>query len=149
MMVPFAGVMVAATLVSLFISFTLTPILSCLLLKRSAEEPVSDKKTLLQKMFIPWDIGYDWICSKFNRSIEWVARYPKTLLLVVIAASAAVCIFIVPKVGLSFLPFCDQGEIRIKFEFPTNYNLETTERLIMEAADHIKKYDFVKGMNIK
>ena len=149
LMVPFAGVMVAATLVSLFISFTLTPILSCLLLKRGAEAEKSNKKSFLQKMFIPWDKGYDAICRGFNRTIEWTARYPKTLLLLVIAASVAVCLFVVPKVGLSFLPFCDQGEIRIKFEFPTSYNLETTEKLIMEAADHIKKYDFVKGMNIQ
>ncbi len=151
MMVPFAGVMVAATLVSLFISFTLTPILSCLLLKRSEKtsDTAETKKSLLQKMFIPWDIGYDWICRGFNRTIEWVARYPKTLLAIVIAASAAVYFFIIPQVGLSFLPFCDQGEIRIKFEFPTNYNLATTERLVMEAADHIKKHDFVRGMNIQ
>ena len=50
--------------------------------------------------------------------------------------------------GLSFLPFCDQGEIRIKFEFPTNYNLDTTDRLIREAADHLKKFDFIRGMSI-
>ena len=151
LMVPFAGVMVAATLVSLFISFTLTPILSCVLLKRSAETAgeTAGRKTLLQKMFIPWDAGYDRLCRGFNRTIEWTARFPKTLLLCVIAASAAVYFFIIPQVGLSFLPFCDQGEIRIKFEFPTNYNLETTERLVMEAADHIKKYDFVRGMNIQ
>ena len=151
MMVPFAGVMVAATLVSLFISFTLTPILSCLMLKRSEKtsDTAENKQSWLQKMFIPWDIGYDWICRGFNRTIEWVARYPKTLLAIVIAASAAVYFFIIPQVGMSFLPFCDQGEIRIKFEFPTNYNLATTERLVMEAADHIGKYDFVKGMNIQ
>lgn len=149
MMVPFAGVMVAATLVSLFISFTLTPILSCVLLKRSGDDAGEAKQTWLQKMFIPWDRGYDWLCRGFNRTIEWTARYPKTLLLCVLAASIAVAVFIIPQVGLSFLPFCDQGEIRIKFEFPTNYNLATTERLVMEAADHIKKYDFVKGMNIQ
>ncbi|MBQ9088030.1 MAG: efflux RND transporter permease subunit [Lentisphaeria bacterium] len=148
MMVPFAGVMVAATLVSLFVSFTLTPILSCLLLKKGNVDN-RDKKSLIQTMFIPWDKGYDWLCRVFNRSIEWTARYPKTLLTIVIALSAAIYFFIVPQVGLSFLPFCDQGEIRIKFEFPTYYNLDTTERLIMEAADHIKKYDFVKGMNIQ
>jgi hypothetical protein len=48
--------------------------------------------------------------------------------------SLAIYFFIIPKVGLSFLPFCDQGEVRIKFEFPTSYNLETTEKLLKEAA---------------
>lgn len=144
MMVPFAGVMVGATLVSLFISFTLTPILACVLLKRKRKSQ-EEKLTFLQKVFIPWDRGYDWLCRLFNRSIEWTARYPKTLMLVVLGLAAAVWFLIVPQVGLSFLPFCDQGEIRIKFEFPTNYNLDTTNRLIQEAADHLKKYDFIRG----
>ena len=147
MMVPFAGVMVVATLVSLFISFTLTPILACVLLKRKRKSQ-EEKLTFLQKVFIPWDRGYDWLCRLFNRSIEWTARYPKTLMLVVLGLAAAVWFLIVPQVGLSFLPFCDQGEIRIKFEFPTNYNLDTTNRLIQEAADHLKKYDFIRGMSI-
>ena len=150
MMVPFAGVMVGATLVSLFISFTLTPILACVLLKqkkrRRGNEP--EKKSLLQRMFIPWDLGYDWLCRKFDRSIEWTARHPFLLMAVVVALALATVLFAVPKVGLSFLPFCDQGEIRIKFEFPTNYNLETTNKLILEAADHLKKFDFIRGMSV-
>lgn len=150
MMVPFAGVMVGATLVSLFISFTLTPILACVLLKQKkrnkANEP--EKKSLLQRMFIPWDLGYDWLCRRFDRSIEWTARHPILLMAVVVALALSTVLFIVPKVGLSFLPFCDQGEIRIKLEFPTNYNLETTDKLIREAADHLKKFDFIRGMSI-
>ena len=150
MMVPFAGVMVGATLVSLFISFTLTPILACVLLKQKkrnkANEP--EKKSLLQRMFIPWDLGYDWLCRRFDRSIEWTARHPILLMAVVVGLALSTVFFIVPKVGLSFLPFCDQGEIRVKFEFPTNYNLGTTDKLIREAADHLKKFDFIRGMSI-
>lgn len=148
MMVPFAGVMVAATLVSLFISFTLTPILSCVLLKQKKGGEAGQTTGFLAKLFTPWDRGYDWLCRKFDRSIEWTARHPKSLILAVLALSAAVFFWVVPQVGLSFLPFCDQGEIRVKFEFPTNYNLETTDRLIREAADHLKKFDFVRGMSI-
>ena len=149
MMVPFAGVMVGATLVSLFISFTLTPILACVLLKRKKKRGnAPEKRSWLQTMFLPWDMGYDWLCRKFDRSIEWTARHPKSLMLTVLALAAGVSFWIVPQVGLSFLPFCDQGEIRIKFEFPTNYNLDTTDRLIREAADHLKKFDFIRGMSI-
>ena len=149
MMVPFAGVMVAATLVSLFVSFTLTPILSCVLLKKQVlDSPQAVKKSLLQKMFIPWDKTYDFIAAKFNKSIEWTSRHPRIVVASVFAAAALVWAFIVPQVGLSFLPFCDQGEIRIKFEFPTYYNLETTEKLIQEAVDRIKKYDFITGTSV-
>lgn len=146
MMIPFAGVMVGATLVSLFISFTLTPILSCLMLKQSDKKEKKD--SLLNKFFRPWDIGYDWLSEKFNKSIEWTAKHAKLLLLCVVIGSAAICVFIIPQVGLSFLPFCDQGEIRIKFEFPSNYNLETTEKLIQEAVERLKKHDFIRGMSV-
>jgi HAE1 family hydrophobic/amphiphilic exporter-1 len=122
----------------------MTPILACLLLKRK-NKGTEHGKTFLQKLFIPWDVSYNWICGKFNKSIEWTAKYPKTLLLIVIAGSAAVYFFMVPNVGLSFLPFCDQGEIRIKFEFPTNYNLEVTEKLVTDAAKRLEKYDFIRG----
>ena len=56
--------------------------------------------------------------------------------------------FVIPQVGLSFLPYCDQGEIRIKFEFPTSYNLATTEKLIREAESRLKKFDFITGMSV-
>ena len=147
MMVPFAGVMVGATLVSLFVSFTLTPILSCVLMKKKTDDS-GKKKGLLNTFFRPWDAGYDFLCRKFNGSIEWTSRHAGILLLGVVILSAAILFLVVPKVGLSFLPFCDQGEIRIKFEFPTNYNLATTEKLVLEAADKLKKYDFIKGMGI-
>ena len=148
MMRPFAGVMVAATLVSLFISFTLTPILSCILLKNYKPQSENGKRTLLQKFFVPWDIGYDWLCRKFNRSIEWTSRHPRIIVASTFSAAALVWFFIVPQVGLSFLPFCDQGEIRIRFEFPTNYNLATTEKLLHEAEDHLKKFDFITGTTL-
>ena len=143
MMVPFAGVMVGATLVSLFISFTLTPILSCVMLKNSGGEK---KTTWLDRMFVPWDKGYDWLCARFNRSINWTANHAVAFLIFTVAIAAAIYFFIVPQVGLSFLPFCDQGEIRIRFEFPTNYNLDTTTAKLQEAAEHLKKFDFIKGM---
>ena len=146
MMVPFAGVMVAATLVSLFVSFTLTPILACVLLKCETEE--KKKLSLLDKFFIPWDMGYDWLCRIFAKSVNWTAKNPVKLLLIMVIAALAVWKFVVPQVGLSFLPYCDQGEIRIKFEFPTSYNLDTTEKLIREAADRLKKFDFIKGMTV-
>ncbi len=147
MMAPFAGVMVGATLVSLFISFTLTPILACIMLKRKKTE--QPKQTLLQKLFLPWDMGYDWLCRKFNRSIEWTSCHPKSLLAAIVIAAVAAWVWIVPSVGLSFLPFCDQASINIKFEFPTNYNLETTEKLIQEAAHKLEQLDFNRGMTVR
>ncbi|MBR4956999.1 MAG: efflux RND transporter permease subunit, partial [Lentisphaeria bacterium] len=78
-MAPFAGVMVAATLVSLFISFTLTPILSGLLLKKNGKK--KDRKTFLEKVFTPWDKGYDALSAAFARSVAWTEKHAKLVLL--------------------------------------------------------------------
>jgi len=150
MMVPFAGVMVGATLASLFVSFTLTPILSCVFLKRRRSDLGNDttgKKGFMTYFFRPWDASYDRLCRGFNRSIEWTAKHPKTLVLLILAAAVAAAFLAVPRVGLGFLPYCDRGDIRVKFEFPTNYNLETTNKLILEAADHLKKYKTSENPN--
>ena len=138
MMVPFAGVMVAATLVSLFVSFTLTPILACLLLKDETGEE-KKKLSLLDKLFIPWDKGYNWLCGIYRKSLLAAGRHPLVLITVIVLISVGIYYLIIPQVGLSFLPFCDQGEVRIKFEFPTSYNLETTEKLLKEAAGRLEK----------
>jgi len=154
MMVPFAGVMVGATLASLFISFTLTPILSCVFLKRrgKAKKGGNDAQKqggilarIKRIFFLPWDLGYDRLSRGFDRSIEWTARHPKTLVLATLLLAGIVAWLAVPRVGLGFLPYCDQGDIRIKFEFPTNYNLETTDKLVLEAVDHLKKYSVENG----
>ncbi|MBO5689385.1 MAG: efflux RND transporter permease subunit, partial [Lentisphaeria bacterium] len=82
-MAPFAGVMVAATLVSLFISFTLTPILSGVLLKKNGKK--KEGKTFLEKVFTPWDKGYDALTNAFARSVEWTEKHAKLVLLLTAA----------------------------------------------------------------
>ena len=151
MMVPFAGVMVGATLASLFVSFTLTPILSCVFLKQRREgaddADAKEKSGFMARFFRPWDLGYEWLCRRFNGSLEWTSKHPKTLVALILVAALAAAYLAVPRVGLGFLPYCDRGDIRVKFEFPTNYNLETTNRLILEAADHLKKYMISENPN--
>ena len=147
MMAPFAGTMVAATIVSLFISFTLTPILACVLLKgqKAGEEK---KVTFLDKLFRPWDICYDFIARIFVRTIQWTKKYCILVVILTAAICAAVYFFVIPNVGRSFIPSADQGEMTIRLEFPTNYNLEMTEKRIHGIAAKVKTIKDVKGMVI-
>ena len=144
MMAPFAGVMVAATLVSLFISFTLTPILSGVLLKNYQQSKT--KKTLLDKLFTPWNRGYDALTRAFARSVDWTSRHAKMVLLVTAFVCALIYFFVVPKVGMSFLPKADQGEIAVRIEYPTNYNLEATISRTQKAVERIRALPFVTGV---
>ncbi len=142
---PFAGVMVISTLVSLFVSFTLTPILASMLFS----EKTASAKT--QSFFFRlWDRGYDRLCGWFDSSILWTARRSGLVILITLAVSAAICILIVPKVGITFFPDNDRSQFSVKLEFPTDYNLKTTQKRSLEILSEIRKLPFVEntGMTV-
>ena len=143
MMAPFAGVMVVATLISLFISFTMTPILSMLLLRKQDKS-----KSVMEKIFTPWNFCYDALCRGFNRSMDFTRRFAWLVIAIIVGGCAFIYFVIVPQVGLSFLPNADQGQMTVRLEFPTYYNLETTTKRTLEAAAKIKALPFVKGVSI-
>ena len=133
MMAPFAGVMVAATIVSLFISFTLTPILSFMLLRNAKPGK------LMGNIFKPWDIAYDALTRGFSRSIAWTRHHALLVVIVAFAACGFLYFTVVPQVGMSSIPNADQGELTVRLEFPTYYNLKTTSERAMAAAARIKE----------
>ena len=143
MMAPFAGVMVVATIISLFISFTMTPILSMLLLRKQDKS-----KSVMEKIFTPWNFCYDALCRGFNRSMDFTRRFAWLVIAIIVGGCAFIYFVIVPQVGLSFLPNADQGQMTVRLEFPTYYNLETTTKRTLEAAAKIKALPFVKGVSI-
>ena len=147
MMAPFAGVMVVSTLISLFISFTLTPILACLLLgKRGGGQKTRNAAGRLSAGFAArWDAGYDWICRGFNRSAEWTERHARLVVLLTVLVCAPLAIWVIPQVGMSFIPDADQGEMTIRIEFPTNYNLERTQERVFRIAERLADMKEITG----
>ena len=145
-MAPFAGVMVAATLVSLFISFTLTPILSGLLLKKNGKK--KEGKTFLEKVFTPWDKGYDALTNAFARSVAWTEKHAKLVLLLTAILCGVIYFYVVPRVGMSFMPKADQGEISIRIEYPTNFNLDANIERTQKAVARIQQLPFVRGVSV-
>ena len=142
MMAPFAGVMVAATLVSLFISFTLTPILSCVLLKKQS------KSGLLSTIFKPWDIAYDALTRGFAKTISWTRRFSWVVVAAAVAMCSAVYFLVVPQVGMTSMPDADQGEMTVRLEFPTYYNLAATSERANAAAARVQSLPFVRRVAV-
>lgn len=138
-MAPFAGVMVIATLVSLFVSFTLTPILASILFTEKAQTPAPWNRAL----FRYWDIGYNWVNEKFNKSVEWTAKAPGTMIAIILGFCIFCIIFVLPQVGGSFFPDNDRSEFTIKLEFPTDYSLETTKKRTLDIVEKLRKMPFV------
>ncbi|MBN2398696.1 MAG: efflux RND transporter permease subunit [Deltaproteobacteria bacterium] len=126
----FALTMVILTVVSLFISFTLTPLLCSILLRRQN----ADSDTPLIRMERWWNRGFDRVIRGyravlcFNERHRWMA-----VLFIFVALLALVhALLLAPKLGSTTASEPDKGEVNMKIEFPTHYNLGQTVRRTKE-----------------
>ena len=134
---PFALTMVTATIVSLFISFTLTPMLCSIILSQQAG---GRPESLLMRMEAKWNgiftqlaSGYGWVLRFLTRK-RWAAA-------ALIGGVLLVFMFtlkLVPLIGFTFVNDIDKGEVFVKLEYPTRYGLKLTTARVHEAEVLLK-----------
>lgn len=133
-LIPFAVTMTIATLVSLFVSFTLTPILAAQLLRRETAE--AEQNNLFARI---WNRGYSAAAGWFGRSLDAVCRHGLLTVLAALALFLFALLYIAPRVGMTFVPEDDQAEFIIKLEYPTDYSLESTLRRTLQVEKRIRQ----------
>ena len=132
---PFAGVMVVATLASLFVSFTLTPILASLLYAKGERKPGK----IMQVIFAVWDTGYNAIEKLFIKSIELTRRCSWLVILLCVGISAALLLLALPHVSMSFFPSFDKGELSVTLEYPANTALSVARDRTLEIIKELQQ----------
>jgi HAE1 family hydrophobic/amphiphilic exporter-1 len=128
---PFGLTVVASVLVSLFISFTLDPMLSAYWGDPPGHHaaPKTGISRLLQR-FNEW---FDHQADRYGRVIAWALHHRKWMVVFAVA-SFAVAIALQAKFGgSSFLPATDGGTIAVEIRTPASSSLEYA-RLKVEAA---------------
>lgn len=141
---PLALTMVIMTVVSLFISFTLTPMLCSLLLK-----PKQDNSTsLLGKMERGWNNIFNRILNGYRKVLSFNEKNRLIAVFVLIAVIILFChsLFLAKKVGFSFFTDPDRGQILVKLEYPTRYNLNKTEERAHQVENKLKDLPELKHM---
>ncbi|MDD5596401.1 MAG: efflux RND transporter permease subunit [Victivallaceae bacterium] len=139
---PFAGVMVVATLASLFVSFTLTPILASIFFAKERKKP----NRVSEALFRLWDWGYSRLESAFLKSIDFTCRHSGAVILLVLAVSLLLSIISLPHISMSFIPINDKSEISITLEFPTNTALSASRKRSLEVIKEIDKLPEVESV---
>jgi HAE1 family hydrophobic/amphiphilic exporter-1 len=122
---PFGWTMAFAIVVSMVVSFTLTPMLSSRFLKVS--DAAGDTKTRESRFFRAIDRWY-------SASLNWSLAHPMTI----IGVSAIVILSTIPlnrAVGRTFVPEEDMGQITVHMDTPQGTSLEGT----VEAAGNVVK----------
>lgn len=122
-----------ATIFSLIMSFTLTPMLSSLIL------PKKVKTGRIKEFFNRLE---DRTTEVYVKSLglllknKWVSFLGFVLTL---AAFVIIVGFYGPKLGSEFIPAIDDGLIKIEVEYPEGYNLETTIQSLNEIDNRLKQ----------
>jgi len=119
-----------AVLVSLFISFTLDPMLSSIW-----HDPPGNRFAR-----VPWlgrfmdfvERGVDRIHVVYGRLLEWALGHRKTVLGIALATFAG-SFAIVPLVGTEFVPQVDQSFISLRLNTPVGSSLEYTDGKVREV----------------
>jgi len=135
---PFAGVMVIATVVSLFVSFTLTPLLSSILLKDT-----TGPRAWQKALFWLWDKVYDLVAAAYGRTLDGIRRFSGIVIILIFIGCFLIMRMVLPNVSMSFVPDNDKGEVSIALEFPANYSLEETRVLTAEILKDVQALPWV------
>ncbi len=137
---PFAMVITIATVVSLFVSFTLTPILSVFFLRRESRLNAG-----LARLLGPWQRAYAAIERAYDASLRRLAPVAGWSVLAMLALLVLGMRWAVPRVGVDFVTRSDRGELTVKLEYPGDFNLAETTRRAEAAAARLRADPLVRG----
>ncbi len=126
---------VFATIFSLIMSFTLTPMLASLILPEVMKkknklaswlEQMEEKQTNLYKNMLGWVLQ--------NKKISFITVLGTFVILLLVIMTFG------PKLGFEFMSPMDDGKIRVEVELPEGYNLDATANVLDEIEKRIQKH---------
>ncbi len=137
----FAVTIAAATVVSLFVSLTLSPAMAALLLKPHVyhDEDAPRKKGALNtaKYYVGWagrkfNEGFDWLSDRYGRLTARLVRMVMLMLIVYVGLLGLTAWRLIDTPS-GFIPDQDQGNLIGVVQLPPGSSLERTEA-VMERA---------------
>lgn len=117
-----------AIVMSLFVSFTLTPMLCSRFLKLESGHGAQSKS--------------GWVYRGMEAFYGWVLRWSMRHRWLTILLSVLVVISTVPiamNLGVNMIPRDDQSELQVSFITPEGYTLERTDAVVREIEDRLAK----------
>jgi HAE1 family hydrophobic/amphiphilic exporter-1 len=145
----FGVTIVAAVLISMFVSFTLDPMLSSVWHDPSALkhgpgfERVSLYDRTIGRVTGLFDRTTDMLIDWYQAILRWsLAHKPATL--VIALAIFASSVYMVRLVGTEFVPRADLSETNLIFYTPVGSSLEVTEGKARQVQDILREYSEVR-----
>lgn len=136
----FGLTVVFANLISVFIAFTLTPMLSGRWLRRK-----NNGGTRRGRFFARWDAAYDALVRRYQGWLAWCLRHRAvTLGLATLAFAASMALVASPLIGKEFFPVSDTGEFRVQIDMPQGSSLALADAAARKAEATLQQTPEVK-----
>ncbi|PRN77871.1 efflux RND transporter permease subunit [Acinetobacter baumannii] len=123
-----------AVLISMFISFTLDPMLSA-----HWKDPVKKKESRLQRFFNYISNLLDGLTHIYEKLLKLALRF-RFITVIIAIVSLVVALGLSKMIGTEFVPTPDKGEIRIQFETPVDSSLEYTQAKLHQVDQIIRQF---------
>jgi hydrophobic/amphiphilic exporter-1 (mainly G- bacteria), HAE1 family len=139
----FGITIVAATLFSLFVSFTVTPLLASRWLKEADdEESLAGRRGggPWQRFGAAWERGYGRLRDGYGRLIGAALRFRPLVILIGIGALALSLSFIpLGWLGTEFTPQEDNSQFTVSVQLPNGTPLDQTQKILFDLENQILK----------
>jgi HAE1 family hydrophobic/amphiphilic exporter-1 len=126
-----------AVLISLFVSFTLDPMLSSVWYDPASRPDA--KRGPLGRLVAHFDRWFMGLAQRYRGVIGWALGHRKTTL----AAAFSIFIgsfFLFPMVGAEFVPASDTSEFQVDIETPTGSSVEYTASKVRQVEAELRKF---------
>jgi hydrophobe/amphiphile efflux-1 (HAE1) family protein len=135
----FATTIAASTVISCFVSLTLSPALAAVLLKphHGHAEPRGLNR-IMRGAFSRFNAGFDWMSSRYARMIAHFVR-ATALILVVYIGLISLTGFQFARMPTGFIPDQDIGYLVTVIQLPAGSSLARTDAVVREVNDIILK----------
>ena len=140
----FGITIVAAVMISMFVSFTLDPMMSSIWHDPAIDQhgkpfkPVTWYDKTIGRVTHAFERGTDRLGEGYQNILRWSLKWKKTTMLLAFAVFA-VSIFMVKFLGTEFVPKADFGESNISFYTPVGSSLEATEAKVRQVEAIIRE----------
>jgi hydrophobe/amphiphile efflux-1 (HAE1) family protein len=136
----FATTIAASTVISCFVSLTLSPALCAVLLKPHRTEDAHVKPRgaarILGYAFGGFNAGFEWLSAKYGRM---TARFVRVTSVVIVAYIGLISLtaFQFTQMSTGFIPEQDQGYLAAIIQLPPGSSLARTDEVVREANEII------------
>jgi hydrophobic/amphiphilic exporter-1 (mainly G- bacteria), HAE1 family len=145
----FGITIVAAVLISMFVSFTLDPMLSSIWHDPAIDDhgkkhaPVSLYDKTIGRVTGLFDRGTDALSDLYQGILSWALKHKLATVLMAVA-TFVLSVVLVPLLGTEFVPKADFSETSITFHTPAGSSLETTEAKARQVESIVRELPEVR-----